>query len=249
LCDCNFSFWNDFSSINTMKKSLFILLFFPLLLLAQVEEIEQDSTRIEYITIDGDSIPHLAIDLNEVMLLHKLNFDSKEDQKRYYILRRKTIKVYPYATLAAVRLDSLNERLKRLDTKREKKRYAKKVQKYIEEEFSAEVKKMTRTEGQILIKLIHRQTGQTTFELIKTLRNGWRAFWFNNTASLFDLSLKRKFDPVNVKEDYLIEDILQRNFQSGLLKERKPAIDFDFYELNDKWMKKEASKTKEKTKS
>ena len=152
------------------------------------------------------------------------------------ILRRKTIKVYPYAKLAAERLTSLNERLNSLEKKRDKKRYAKKIQKYIEEEFSAELKQLTRTEGQILIKLIHRQTGKTTFELIKELRNGWRAFWFNNTASLFDISLKKEFDPYNEKEDYLIEDILQRNFQSGKLEEQEPAIDIDFFTLTDKWL-------------
>jgi len=103
-------------------------------------------------------------------------------------------------------------------------------------EFSAELKKLTRTEGQILIKLIHRQTGRTTFELIKELRNGWRAFWFNNTASLFDLSLKKEFDPMNVKEDYLIEDILQRNFQSGRLERQKDALGLDFFELSHKWL-------------
>ena len=144
--------------------------------------------------------------------------------------------MYPYATLAAVRLDSLNARLSRYEKKSDRKRYAKLMQKYIEGEFSDELKKLTRTEGQILIKLIHRQTGHTTFDLVKELRNGWRAFWFNNTASLFDLSLKKEFDPMNEKEDYLIEDILQRNFQSGRLERQKDALGLDFFELSDKWM-------------
>ena len=74
--------------------------------------------------------------------------------------------MYPYAKLAAERLEALTERLNTLESKRKKKKYAKKVQKYIEEEFSGELKKLTRTEGQILIKLIHRQTGKTTFTLI-----------------------------------------------------------------------------------
>ena len=73
---------------------------------------------------------------------------------------------------------------------------------------------------------------------MKELRSGWRAFWYNTTASMFDISLKREFDPVNVKEDYLIEDILQRSFQAGLLERQKPAIVFDFYELTDKWIYK-----------
>jgi hypothetical protein len=208
-----------------------------MVLFAQVDDIEQDSTEIKYIIIKGDSIPRTAIDLEEIMLLHKLKFDSKKDRRRYLILRRKTIKVYPYAKLAAERLEALQARLDQLESKREKKKYAKHIQKYIEEEFSAELKKLTRTEGQILVKLIHRQTGTTTFELIKNLRSGWRAFWFNSTANLFDISLKKEFDPLNEKEDYLIEDILQRNFQSGALKQQKSALDFDFYELTNKWLK------------
>lgn len=214
----------------------YIFIFFPFLLVAQVEDIPQDTTHVEYIIIEGDSVPRTSIDLEEVMLLHKLKFNNKEERIRYLILRRKTIKVYPYAKLAADRLDSLTKHLAKLKRKRDKKRYTKRVQKYIEGEFSEELKKMTRTEGQILVKLIHRQTGRTAFELIKELRNGWRAFWYNTTASMFDISLKREFDPIHEKEDYLIEDILQRNFQSGRLEKQKSAIEFDFYDLTDKWI-------------
>ena len=220
-----------------MNYLKYILILFPFFALAQVVEVEQDSTQVEYIIVEGDSIPRTSIDLDEVMLLHKLKFDSKKDRIRYLILRRKTIKVYPYAKMAADRLDSLNKRLETLTKKRDRKRYTKRIQKYIEGEFSDELKKLTRTEGQILIKLIHRQTGKTTFGLIKELRNGWRAFWFNTTAKVFDISLKREFDPLNEKEDYLIEDILQRNFQSGVLERQKPAVKFNFYDLTDKWLK------------
>ena len=220
-----------------MKYLSYIFVVFPLLIFAQVSEVEQDSTEYDYIIIEGDSIPRTAINLDEVMLLHKLKFNSKEDRRRYLILRRKTVKVYPYAKLAAERLESLNERLESLTRKRDKKRYAKRIQKYIEGEFSEELKKLTRTEGQILIKLIHRQTGKTTFSLIKELRNGWRAFWFNNTAKLFDISLKKEFDPLNEKEDYLIEDVLQRNFQSGRLERQKSPLNYDFYDLTEKWLK------------
>jgi len=219
-----------------MNYFKFIILFFPVLLFGQVSDIEKDSTESKYLIIKGDSVPRSSIDLDEVMLLHKLKFDSKKDRIRYLILRRKTIKVYPYAKMAADRLDSLNARLETMTRTRDKKRYTKMIQKYIEGEFSEKLKKMTRTEGQILVKLVHRQTGRTTFDLVKELRNGWRAFWYNTTASMFDISLKKEFDPVNEKEDYLIEDILQRNFQSGRLERQKPAIPFDFYDLTNKWL-------------
>ncbi|TDY11272.1 uncharacterized protein DUF4294 [Meridianimaribacter flavus] len=219
---------------------------FPFLAFAQLRPVvEKDTTEVEWIIIEGDSVPRTTIDLDEVILLNKLKFDSSEDRKRYLILKRKTIKVYPYAKLAAERLETLNERLATLDSKRERRQYAKIIQRYIEEEFSAELKKLTRTEGQILIKLIHRQTGKTTFELIKDLRSGWRAFWFQNTAKLFDISLKKEFDPLNVKEDYLIEDILERAFQNGLLVRQKPAVDIDFYDLTDKWLNPKPTVDKE----
>jgi len=219
-----------------MNYLKYILIIFPLLLCAQVKEIEQDSISEKYLIIQGDSVPRVSIDLDEVMLLHKLKFNSKKDRIRYLILRRKTIKVYPYAKMAADRLDSMNTRLATLTRNRDRKRYTRRIQKYIEGEFSEELKKMTRTEGQILVKLIHRQTGRTAFELVKELRNGWRAFWYNTTASMFDISLKREFDPEHEKEDYLIEDILQRNFQSGRLERQNPAIEFDFYDLTNKWV-------------
>ncbi|WP_445956982.1 DUF4294 domain-containing protein [Yeosuana sp.] len=213
-----------------------IILLFPFFVVSQVRPIEQDSTEHMYYLVEGDTIPKETIDLDEVYVLNRLKFNSKEDQMRYLILRRKTIKVYPYAKLAADRLDSLNSRLERMSSKREKRRYTKMIQKYIEGEFSDKLKKLSRTEGQILIKLVHRQTGETTFNLVKELRSGWSAFWYNTTASMFDLSLKQGYDPVNVKEDYLIEDILQRNFMSGILQRQKAAQEFNFLDLNEKWM-------------
>jgi len=232
-----------------MKFIKYIIILFPVLLFAQVSDVEQDSTDVTYLIIEGDSIPKTSIDLDEVMLLHKLNFDSKEDRIRYLILRRKTLKVYPYAKLASERLDSMNSRLATLTKNRDKKRYTKIIQKYIEGEFSEELKKMSRTEGQILVKLIHRQTGTTTFDLVKELRSGWRAFWYNTTASMFDISLKKEFDPEHEKEDYLIEDILQRNFQSGRLERQKSAIPFDFYYLTNKWVYNDKEKSSEPEKT
>ena len=219
-----------------MKTFQYILILFPILLFGQVKETAKDSITDHYYIIEGDSIPRTAIGLDEVKLLHKLQFDSPQDRRQYLILRRKTIKVYPYAKLAAERLETMRIRLEAMTKKRQKKKYAKTVQKYIEDEFSAELKKLTRTEGQILIKLIHRQTGKTTFDLIKELRSGWRAFWFNNTAKMFKISLKREYDPMLVKEDYLIEDVLQRNFQSGALEAQESALDLDFFELTEKWL-------------
>ena len=145
------------------------------------------------------------------------------------------MKVYPYAKLAAERLVELNDSLAHIKKNSHKRRFTRKVQRFIEDEFSEELKKLTRTEGQILVKLIHRQTGTTTFDLIKDLKSGWRAFWYNTTASFFDISLKEEFRPEVVEEDYLIEDILQRAFQAKQLEPQPSALDFEFLELTNKW--------------
>ena len=220
-----------------MRILFFIVISFLMSSNLKAQQTPTDSTQveIEYYVIQGDTIPRSSIDLNEVIVFKRLKFDNKEDRRRYLILRRKTRKVFPYAKLAAERLTTLNERLEAIKSKSGKKKYTKVIHKYLEGEFSAELKKLTRTEGQILIKLIHRQTGETAFQLVKRLRSGWRAFWYNTTASAFDISMKREFDPINVEEDYLIEDILQRSFQSGILEKQPSVLDFEFLELSDKW--------------
>ena len=176
----------------------------------------------------GDSI---TITLNEISLLPKQKFKSKEDIRYYLWFRRKVFKAYPYAKLASTKLDSLTTRLLRIRSKRKQKKYTKQIQKYIEGEFSDQIKKMTRTEGRILIKLIHRQTGETAYDNIKELRSGWKAFWYNSTANLFKLSLKDEYDPENINEDFLIEDILQRAYRDGLLQAQKTKLTFDFSDI------------------
>jgi hypothetical protein len=101
----------------------------------------------------------------------------------------------------------------------------------MEGEFTDQLKKMTKTEGRILIKLIHRQTGKTTFDNIKELRSGWKAFWYNTTANLFKLSLKEEYQPESVNEDFLIEDILQRAFQNDQLQYQSSKLKFDFTQI------------------
>jgi len=200
-----------------------------------MDSITNDSIEDYYVRFEGDSILMSSIELEEVYIFGKLDFASREDKLRYYILRRKTLKVYPYAKLAAERLVELNDSLKHIKKRRHQRRYTRKVQKYIEGEFSEELKKLTRTEGQILVKLIHRQTGTTAFDLVKDLRNGWRAFWYNTTASLFKISLKEEFRPEEVHEDYLIEDILQRAFAASRLERQKSVLDYDYAQLSNKW--------------
>lgn len=213
----------------------FLLFFFLLSASAQTTVATEDTIQKEYFIVLGDSIIRESIFLDEVVILNKIKFKSDQERKNYLILRRKTRKVYPYAKLASERLIALNSRLDEIKSKRQQKKYTKIVQDYIEGEFSSELKKLTRTEGQILVKLIHRQTGETAYDLVKSLKSGWRAFWYNSTASVFDISLKEKYNPESNKEDYLIEDILQRSFQAKILEPQPSPLKFKMLELTNKW--------------
>ena len=198
-------------------------------------QVIQSDSLVDYIKIKGDSIVRSSIDLDQVVLLPKMKHRSSDEIRKYLILKRKTLKVYSYAVLASERLTKLNERLSNIKRRRNRKDYTKKVQKFIVNEFYDELSKITQTEGQILIKLIHRQTGSTTYRLIKELRNGWSAFWYNNTARIFNMSLKKEFNPLEIKEDYLIEDIIQRAIRDKKIDYQKSYYVYDLFELNIKW--------------
>lgn len=225
-----------------MLRTNILVVFIAFCTIGFSQEIENDSVlnpndSIEdyYVRFEGDSILYSSIELDEVYIFGDLEFADRNEKLRYYILRRKTLKVYPYAKLAAERLVELNDSLQHIKKRRHQRKYTKKVQKFIEEEFSEELKKLTRTEGQILVKLIYRQTGTTAFDLVKELRSGWRAFWYNTTASMFKISLKEEFHPESIHEDYLIEDILQRAFATNRLERQKSVLDYDYAQLSNKW--------------
>ncbi|NEW79168.1 MAG: DUF4294 domain-containing protein [Gelidibacter sp.] len=218
---------------NKAKKFLLLpFLFIGTFLFAQEEK---DSIPLleRYTIFEGDT---LLIELDEVFLLKTLKFKTDYDRRYYIWYRKKTLKAYPYAKLAADRLETLNERLEKIKSPRKKKQYIKVIQNYMEGEFTDQLKKLTRTEGEILIKLMHRQTGHTAYDLVKDYRSGWKAFWYNTTANMFKLSLKDKYDPVHNKNDFLVEDILQRAFTAGILEPQPSKVDFDYYELGTSWI-------------
>ena len=189
-----------------------------------------------YTLTEKDSIFKDTIQLEEVVIAKK-KLDP-EAKKQFILLRNRVYKTYPYAKIASERLTMLNRGMANLKTNREKKVYFKIVENYLSNEFEANLKKLSRKQGQILVKLIHRQTGQTTFELIKTLKSGWKAFWSNTTARLFDINLKTPYVPYENNEDYFIETILLMGFESGRLMYQPSANPIDYDELNAFWKNK-----------
>jgi hypothetical protein len=213
-----------------------ILLFFTSWSFAQVK----DSLRAEPSELN-DSIISQTILIEEVVISRtKLDYESK---KQFLILQNRVYKVYPFAKTAAERLTALTNNMDKLDNSKDKRKYFKIVEDYINNEFKEKLKKLSRKQGQILIKLIYRQTGKTTYELIKDYKSGWKAFWANNAASLFDLDLKKKYQPTDVNEDYLIETILNRAFSRGRLVGQAAANPIELEQLNAIWETKATQQT------
>lgn len=217
--------------LNILKNFFYIYIVFYTAVMYSQKKVQDSLPKSidEYVFVKvGDT---LTVELEEFSILPKHKFASQEDARYYYWFSRKVYKAYPYALLASKRLDSLNARLNRIQTKRKKKRYIRQLQKYVEGEFSDEIKKMTRTEGRILIKLIHRQTGISIYNHIKEYKNGWSAFWYNTAAGVFKLNLKAEYNPELINEDYLIEDVLQRAFLEEKLIPQKAKVLFNFQEI------------------
>jgi hypothetical protein len=209
------------------------ILCFLLISFASKAQITPKESEMGYTLTENDSILNDTIELAEI-IISKEKLDP-EAQKQFLILQRRVYTVYPYAKLAADRLTVLNNGMARLKSSREKKKYFKIVEDYLNNEFEARLKKLSRKQGQILVKLIHRQTGKTSYELVKTLKSGFKAFVSNTTANMFDISLKKEYKPYEVNEDYLIETILVRAFESGRLINQKPAKPVNYDDLSAHW--------------
>ena len=226
-----------------MLKVQFFCLFFLCSIGLFAQNTVNDTINSEII-LDDESILNDTIMLEEV-IVYKEKLDP-ESKKQFLLLQNRVYKTYPYAKVAAERLSALNRNMGKLNNNKDKKKYFKIVENYMENEFKAQLKKLSRKQGQILVKLIHRQTGLSTYDLIKDYKSGWKAFWSNNTARLFDINLKTKYAPYEVNEDFLIETILSRAFNNGRLIEQKPVTPIDIDDLTDFWQKKaqELNKTK-----
>ena len=218
-------------------KKIFYFFLFLLVYAASNAQVKTDSIqRKVVITEEGDTI----VPLEEVVVYRHKRM-SEAEKKDFLLLQSRVYKVYPYARTAAERLTVLNNTMDKMKSKREKQKYFKIVEDYMENEFTAQLKKLSKKQGQILVKLIDRQTGFTTFELIKDYKSGWKAFWSNNTAKLFSIDLKATYDPYNVNEDFLIETILDRAFANGRLVPQTPAKPVDIDALTNLWEKKAQS--------
>ena len=167
---------------------------------------------LDFEVIDQDTI--FFSKLPEVEILA---FKSKEDKNAYYILKRRVLKVYPYALIAKKKLDEIKSNLENIPKRRKKKQYTKEMTKWVKEEYTDRLKSLTMNEGKILVKLIYRETNTTSYDIVKSYRGSFNAFFWQTMAKFWDNNLKTQYDPVNIREDMLIEHILIQAKLEGVL--------------------------------
>lgn len=132
--------------------------------------------------------------------------DGEESREKYLKLVHNVKKALPYAKLAAFRLQMMEDNLHLLTTKRAKEKYIKETEKAIKEEFMGQLKNLHVSQGKLLIKLIHRETGKNTYEILKGYRGSASTFYWSTLAKFYDADLRDEFDPI---EDYQIEYIIK----------------------------------------
>jgi hypothetical protein len=183
-----------------MKRILFIVfLFLTNNLISQ----EAKATMSQYAFTNNDTVVHL---LPEVTIYAKMPWKLKAEFNSYNKLVYNVKKVYPYAKLAGLKLRDYEELLISAANDEERKKLMKKAEDELRDEFEEDIKKLTYKQGIILIKLVDRETGNSSYALIQELRGKFTAFFWQTFAKLFGYNLKEEYDPTG--KDKEIEDIV-----------------------------------------
>lgn len=184
---------------------LSIFLMIPFLGFSQV----RDTIPYRYKTYSSsiiDSLPHVF--LKEVIVYPSRDRWSQKQIRQYTALELKVRKVYPMAKVAALKVAEYNRIYSNFKTERERKAYVKQAEKELFRQFEGDIRHMTISEGRILIKLIDRETKETSFDIIKEFKGGFNAFFWQTVARIFGHNLKSEYDAQN--EDQMIEYIVMQ---------------------------------------
>ena len=186
-----------------MQKGILIIAF---ILLCRTLSYSQDTTKTVPSTqiVEGDTIA--LVDVKPVVIFPPIPVTTKREAARYGKLVYNVKKVYPYAKLAGKQLNIYKKILDTIPTEKARKLYMKKAEKELEAQFGDEIKDLTFSQGKILIKLIYRETGNSTFDIVKQLRGGFTAFIWQTLARIFGYDLKTDYDPGG--NDQAIEQIV-----------------------------------------
>ncbi len=161
---------------------------------------------LETVIVDGDTIP--VVTLREANVSSQRKARSKRYQRKWNKLQRNVVKTYPYAEVAGRLIRAYNANLADIETEAEREAYLERCEEDLKAEFEGDLRKMTTSQGRVLIKLIDRETGKTGYDLVKELKSGFSAFMWQGVAKLFGTDLKDNFDPENNETDFMIEEIV-----------------------------------------
>jgi len=202
-----------------LQKNLFvriisaILVFFLYVAVStgQVDSLKQRndtlqgrSYLLQKVKRDGETLPE--VEIKEVTVYAHPQFPKKSDFRKYERLVYNLKRVYPYALIVRNRLLKVNEDMKNLNSDKERKDYIKKVEKDVFANYEGDMRDMTITQGRLLIKLIDRETQNTSYTLIKDYRGKFAAAFWQGVARIFGTNLKEEYDPYG--DDALIESII-----------------------------------------
>lgn len=182
------------------------LVFWSIVSIAQ-EPVKHDSAmhKTETEIVEGDTL--LLMELAPVTILPPVRFENRRQAVRYDRLVYNVRKVYPYAKMAGEKLRYYEKVLDTIPTDRERRLYMKVAEKELEARFGKEIRDLTFSQGKVLIKLIYRETGNSTFDLVRELRGGFAAFIYQTLARIFGYDLKSGYFPEG--EDIVIEQIVR----------------------------------------
>jgi len=185
---------------------IFVAIFLVLIALGATRARAQqgaDSIRLGGIVVGNDTLAMVFLDNVEVVDRLPARLARKYARQRENIsrLRHNVYKVYPYAVTAAEVLQDVDVYLAKMNTREERKTYLKTVEKDLNRRFKGELSDLTITQGQILVKLINRQTGKNCFGIIKELKGGFSAVVWQSVALLFSNNLKKEYDPQDRDRD------------------------------------------------
>ena len=188
-----------------IQRMKLVFLFSALLALvsafAQIQPRDSSRSKVEWELVNGDSVK--VVELDEV--LRRERYDSMA-KVAYMRLVRNVKRAMPYAKMVAYQMQMLEDNLSRIKGRRERKRFIAHAEEVLKKQFEASIKDLSINQGKILMKLIHRETGRTTWEVLKSYKGGASAFFWQSFGTFWGHNLKDEWDPVS---DYKIEFIIK----------------------------------------
>ncbi|MCB0819207.1 MAG: DUF4294 domain-containing protein [Bacteroidetes bacterium] len=177
----------------------------------QADKLSESPKQVGYklsfvITESGDTLP--VVNLTYVTISEERTFANKREARKWSRLKRDVAKVYPYSKLAGKKLKHYND-LMQGKSEKEQKKLMEQAEEDLKAEFEDDIRNMTLNQGRILIKLIDRETGNSSYALVKDLRGTFQAFFWQSIARIFSTNLKESYNPHTNKEDKMIEDIIE----------------------------------------